>query len=69
MNTIPIDRCDTQLEIFGYTTCGHCNAIILQEAAEVSVFYDETEMQQTEHFCGTTCKHAWYINQLNTLGM
>lgn len=69
MNIIPTENCRSDLELFSYTTCAHCNKIIMQEAAVVAVYYDNTEQQQTEHYCGEPCKQAWYIKRLQTAGM
>lgn len=69
MNMIPIELCDTQLELFGYTQCANCDALILQEAAEVVTYYNHTEEQQHEHFCGLDCKYKWHVRNLQSAGM
>lgn len=69
MSTIPIDVCTNTLELMGYTQCANCDLIVLQEDAQVVIYYDHTEEQQTEHFCGLDCKYAWHIRNLQKAGM
>ena len=62
---IAIDELNqAHLDLFGkpalMTTCGHCNAIVLQEFAKVLTVILTEHVSHQEHFCGESCAHAWW---------
>ena len=64
-----LDLPSSDLELFGHTTCGQCTKMIPLSQAVVKTFYDDTSIQQQEHFCCEDCRDTWYIAMLNRKGL
>lgn len=54
---------------FGFTQCEHCGTLVHQDAATRAVYYNHTNEQVTDDFCGDHCKQEAYIKRLQKAGL